>query len=361
VHCSDTSSRLKTSVENSFNSHQGDYNTAINNHRSGVLAFNDEYRGKFDGDISQNKVEVTNDITKKKTVADDFHSDTTNQHSEHASIFKEDSEEMKEKQTQIYKDRLNKILSDKDSDKVKTSNMLDEQIGLFKSECKEMNSNLLAMLDDHKDRFKDISGNLENSNKGTVDDTIQKIKDSIAEFSLQFMNKIDDAFEIAEKNEEKLTEIHNAAHAVRPIEPILTWHLIGKAALITYLKDVVWRTKSSIIIVTPTVVPEILELIAEVAYERKAQKFFMTTHWDLATYGEIIKKMAVLGNIQFRQLKTSGEYWAVTRDAEEIMLAPDAPKDNDMICVISEQDGYAKLYSQFIGPMFQANSQPLKL
>nr|MDO8118255.1 hypothetical protein [Candidatus Sigynarchaeota archaeon] len=131
--------------------------------------------------------------------------------------------------------------------------------------------------------------------------------------------------------------------------------------LVTYLKDVVWRTKSSIIIVTPVVVPEILELIAQVAYERKAQKFFLTTHWDLAMYGEIIKKMSVLGNVQFRQLKTAGEYWAVTRDAEEIMLAPNTPKDNDMVCVISEQEGYANLYSQFIGPLFQANSAPLKL
>jgi hypothetical protein len=113
--------------------------------------------------------------------------------------------------------------------------------------------------------------------------------------------------------------------------------------------------------VTPEAVPEILELIANVAYERKAQKFFLTTHWDLATYGEIIKRMSDLGNVQFRQLKTSSDYWAVTRDAEEIMIAPNAPKDSDLVCVISEQEQYSKLYSQIIGPMFQAQSQPLKL
>lgn len=360
-HCADTSSKLKSSCENTINEHQGNFNTALNGHRDGVLNFNDEYRQKFDADVGTSKAGISEDITKKKQVADTFHADATGQHTEHASIFNSDTEEMKQKQNQIYKDRLGKILGDKDADKSKVSNLIDEQIGLFKSECKEMNSNLLAMLDDHKDRFKEVSGTLESSNKNTVDDTIQKIKDSIAEFSLAFMNKIDDAFELGEKNEEKLTEIHNAAHAVRPIDPIKTWHLIGKSALITYLKDVVWRTKSSIIIVTPEAVPEILELIANVAYERKAQKFFLTTHWDLATYGEIIKRMSDLGNVQFRQLKTASDYWAVTRDAEEIMIAPNAPKDSDLVCVVSEQDQYSKLYSQIIGPMFQAQSQPLKL
>ncbi|MBN2153859.1 MAG: hypothetical protein JW839_20545 [Candidatus Lokiarchaeota archaeon] len=66
-------------------------------------------------------------------------------------------------------------------------------------------------------------------------------------------------------------------------------------------------------------------------------------------------------NVVYRQLKTAGEYWAVTRDAEEIMVAPETPKDNDLVCVISDQEGYAKLYSQFIGPMSRANSQPLKI
>ncbi|MHA1792456.1 MAG: helix-turn-helix domain-containing protein [Promethearchaeota archaeon] len=360
-HCSDTTSKLKTSVENSFNSHQTNFNTALNEHRNGVLNFNDDFRSKFDTDVNTCKSDVSADIAKKKETVDKYHADATSQHTEHANIFKDDTEEMKEKQANMFKDRLEKVLNDKDGDKVKTSNLIDEQIGLFKSECKEMNSNLLAMLDDHKDRFKEVSSSMEEDTKNTIDETIQKIKDSIAEFSLQFMNKIDDAFEIAEKNEEKLTEIHNAAHSVRPVEPILTWHIIGKAALITYLKDVIKRTKSSIIIVTPEPEPEILQEIAEVAMERRAQKFFLTTHWDLSQYAEILKKLNELGNVQFRQLKTTGEYWAITRDAEEIMLAPNAKKDTDMVCIVSEQDGYAKLYSQFIGPLFQAQSSPLRL
>ncbi len=70
--------------------------------------------------------------------------------------------------------------------------------------------------------------------------------------------------------------------------------------------------------------------------------------------------MKQLGNIQFRQLQTAGEFFAVTRDAEEVILAPATEKEADMIAVVSNQEGYSKLYSQFIGPIFQANSRPIK-
>jgi hypothetical protein len=67
-----------------------------------------------------------------------------------------------------------------------------------------------------------------------------------------------------------------------------------------------------------------------------------------------------LGNIQFRQLSTKGEVFALTRDAEEVIIGPHTTNEKEMISVISNQEAYAKLYSQFIGPIFQANSRPIK-
>ncbi|MBY8983264.1 MAG: hypothetical protein KGD57_09965, partial [Candidatus Lokiarchaeota archaeon] len=82
--------------------------------------------------------------------------------------------------------------------------------------------------------------------------------------------------------------------------------------------------------------------------------------WDMNAYGGIINKMKQFGNIQFRQLSQAGEFFALTRDAEEIILAPLTNKDSEMISIVSDQMLYAKLYSQFIGPIFQANSRPIK-
>jgi hypothetical protein len=109
------------------------------------------------------------------------------------------------------------------------------------------------------------------------------------------------------------------------------------------------------------VIPEILQILSEFAYQRKAARFMLTSHWDMQAYGDIVKKMMQLGNIQFRNLTSAGEYFALTRDAEEVVLAPYTEKDTEVISIVSNHPAYARLYSQFIGPIFQANSRPIKL
>jgi hypothetical protein len=69
--------------------------------------------------------------------------------------------------------------------------------------------------------------------------------------------------------------------------------------------------------------------------------------------------MKALGNIQFRQMKTQGNFIAVTKDAEEVILAPFSKKEDEIIGVVSTQEGFCTLYSQIIGPVFQANSRPI--
>ena len=69
--------------------------------------------------------------------------------------------------------------------------------------------------------------------------------------------------------------------------------------------------------------------------------------------------MKQLGNIQFRNLKAGGEFYAVSRDAEEVVLGPNSKDQRDMIALVSSQEGYNLLFAQFIGPVFQANSRPI--
>jgi hypothetical protein len=53
------------------------------------------------------------------------------------------------------------------------------------------------------------------------------------------------------------------------------------------------------------------------------------------------------------------EYIAAARDGEEVLLAPlqDLP---DVAGLASEQEGYVKLYQQFIGPLFMADSREIR-
>ncbi len=307
--CSNTTTKLKDSLENSIKTHHTQYDDAINRHKDGSL----KHYTDFDTEIKRKNEGWTRDVDTKFNDA-------------------------------------NRNVSDK----------INGSINFWDNESKDMNQNLSEMLEDHKAKYKLNATTLQNSLTQTINDNTQSTKDAIADFTLEFMNSIDDATEKAELTEEKLTDIFNASRAIPEISKVTTWHTMGKKALVACIKDAIYRTKSSIIIVMPVVVPEILQVISEIAFQKKAVRFMLTSHWDMNAYGGIINKMKLLGNIQFRQLSQAGEFFAVTRDAEEVIIAPHTDKESEMISIVSDQMLYAKLYAGFIGPIFQANSRPIK-
>lgn len=307
--CSDTTIKLKDSVESSLKTHHRQYDESINHHKDTSLTHYTEY----DKDIKQIKESWIRDLNEKFT-----------------------------------------------NGKRDASEKITGEISLWGDESADMDKNLSDMLIDHKSKYEENAKSLQNSLSNTTRDTTQNIKDAIADFTLQFMNSIDDATELAERNEEKLKDIFNTASNIPEISEVTTWQIIGRGALVNAIKDAVFRVKSSIIIVMPFVIPEVLQIVSEYAYQKKAARFMLTSHWDMNQYGEIIKKMMALGNIQFRQLQTAGDFFALTRDAEEVIIGPATTNEKDMISVISNQEAYSVLYSQFIGPIFQANSRPIR-
>ncbi|MHA1660657.1 MAG: hypothetical protein ACTSUT_16220, partial [Promethearchaeota archaeon] len=307
--CSDTSLKLKDTLESSLTQHHKKYEEAIKNHEE----FSLKHYTKFDRDV------------KKKN----------------------------ETWTQVVNDKFSVGKRD-------CSEKIDAEINIWNEESANMDKNLSEMLENHKSKYEKNAKTLEENLSNTTRDNIQNVKDEIANFTLEFMNSIDDSTELAEKNEDILNDIFKASSSIPEIGKITTWHTIGRDALISCIKDAIYRVKSSIIIVTPVVIPEILQVISEIAFQKKAARFMITSHWDMNLYGNILSKMKQLGNIQFRQLSQAGDYYAVTRDAEEVIIAPYTNVDSQIVSIVSNQMAYAKLYSQFIGPIFQANSRPIK-
>ncbi len=347
--CDETTIKLKDSLEKSLITHHTQYDDAINKHKEGSL----KNYTDFDSEIKRKNETWTKDVDLKFT---NCKNDITTEVNGQVNAI----DNFKGKHENTVKERLIKIRNDFNASKLKTTEKIDAEINLWNAESVDMDGNLSTMLEDHKSKYEGNAKALQGSLSTTTRDTIQNVKDAIADFTLRFMNSIDDATELGETNEEKFKDIHKAASDIPEVASVTTWPNVGRDALIASIKDAIYRVKSSIIIVTPQVEPDILQVISQYAYQKKSVRFMLTSHWDLQAYGHIINKMKVLGNIQFRQLSTPGEFYAVTRDAEEVILAPFTEKEGDLVSIISNQEGYSKLYSQFIGPIFLANSRPLK-
>jgi len=307
--CSETTIKLKDSLEKSFSQHSNQYDDAIKRHKQESIRHYDD----FDTNVKRRNEDWTREVDAKFA-----------------------------------------------NGKQNTTEKVEGEIEYWKLNSKELNTELENLLNEHKSKYEQNAKTLQNSISNTIQDNTQNNKDAIADFTLEFMNSIDDVTEYAESNEEKLNDIFEASKNIPEVAEVTTWHTVGREALIALMRDAVYRVKSSVIIVTPVVVPEVLQVVSEIAFQKKSARFMLTSHFEMEQYSSIIQKMMQLGNIQFRQLSSKGEYYAVTRDAEEVIIAPFTDKETELISIVSNQEQYAKLYSSFIGPIFQANSRPIK-
>ncbi|MBD3351541.1 MAG: hypothetical protein GF364_08645 [Candidatus Lokiarchaeota archaeon] len=368
-HCKDTTVKLKDSVQSSFATHKENFDGSINRHNKNSLDhYNDcdhEVKLKVDGwysemdkDHNKAKNDITTEAERQITDINKHRNNTKNKNVEHSETFESDKEATKKKQKEIYDNRLAKIRGDFDTSKKETSDMINKEIELYSNECKEADDKLHAMLEDHKSKYQENATTLQQSLKNTINDTIKDTRDAIADFTLDYMNNIDEGTELAESNEEKLTDIFNASKEVVDVSEIKTWHLVGMDAIMEYINDSLKRVKSIVIIVTHQVIPKILETLGQAAYENKRARYRYITHWT-PEFEPFMKKMKVFGNIQFRQLRSAGEFIAMSRESEEVLLAPIVADEKNIISIVSTEPGYCKLYKEIIGPVFLGNSRPV--
>ncbi|MHA1725211.1 MAG: hypothetical protein ACTSYC_10420 [Promethearchaeota archaeon] len=347
--CSDTTVKLKDSLESILSQYNKQYGEEMKRHEETTL----RHYTNFDKDIKTKNEDWIKDVEGKFTTGKRNVSNLVE------SIIS-DIDNFVAKRKKVEEDRLKKIRTDFDNSKTFITENINLQITTWNEASDDMETRLENLLNAHKTTCQENASTLQKQLTETIGATINAEKDIFSDFNANFIKTINEATEVAETNEEKLKEIHRASAAIKEPVKITTWHTVGMKALISNIKDMIYRVKSSIIIVTPEVIPEILKFVSEIAYQKKAARFMLTSNFDLGVYGPILNKMKLLGNIQFRQLGTPGEYYAVTRDAEEVIIAPATKDEAQLISVVSTQESYAKLYSQFIGPIFTGHSRPIK-
>jgi hypothetical protein len=413
-HCQDTTVKLKDSVEKSFATHQQDYimalkkhNTTSNNHynssNENVKSTTTKWFSDMDLEHNKSKNQISTETEGQIKRINDHLAKTKDKNVAHSKEFEKDKEEVKASHRKIFDQLLATVRKDIDECKGKISNdinseiakvkadtksadehqhkVIDDQIALFKSEIatidkeqhekidkqiayfheegQKLEDSLHNMLENHKAKYKENASNLENYLSTTIKDNIQNVKDAIADFTIQFMNSIDESYEIAEKNEAKLTEIFNLSKTIVEQPSVTTWHVSGHMAVIGAICDIFKRTKSTVIVVTPEPELQVIQNLGMIAMDKQRQTFGYTTQWDMSKDREVIETMKKIPNINLKNLKSSTDFYACVRDAEEFLLAPKTDKKQNLIGIVSNEDNYTKLFAGVIGSTFQANSRPL--
>ena len=72
-----------------------------------------------------------------------------------------------------------------------------------------------------------------------------------------------------------------------------------------------------------------------------------------------VKPLVGRGNIRVR-VRSEKDVYACVRDSEEVLLAPAALKDQDVVGVTTEEEGFIRFIMGIVGPIFQAKAKMLR-
>ncbi|TFF98413.1 MAG: hypothetical protein EU541_06890 [Promethearchaeota archaeon] len=244
-----------------------------------------------------------------------------------------------------------------------TKNTISEKIQNHINDWEEISSNLntslVNLLEIHKAKYKENADALRTELSGVTKEQIQAFKTKITEFISELQNAIEKASESAELNEDKLMEVFKASKDIPEISEANTWHTLGTKPLLATIKGAIKRASSSLYIVTPQAIPEILDSVLEKVNKKKKLEVVFISNWDMREFREKMKELKEK-NVNFRQLALKGDFYAVSRDKEEIIFAPDSDNEENLISIISTQENYTRLYTDLIFSIFQSKSRPIR-
>jgi hypothetical protein len=134
-----------------------------------------------------------------------------------------------------------------------------------------------------------------------------------------------------------------------------TWNVVTRAAVNAHIQDMLTRAKSKVTLI----VPEVQDLPVEVLADLKSTIGVELVVTEGGQIGQKVKPLVGKGNIRVRT-RSERDVFACVRDSEEVIMAPAASVDSDVIGVVSEDEGFVRFVMSIVGPIFQAKTKLLK-
>jgi hypothetical protein len=184
---------------------------------------------------------------------------------------------------------------------------------------------------------------------------LNTIKDSFTSSSTEISNRL--AGIIYKVNETKtyLQEITNSVDEIIPVPRPHSIIIYGNQNSITAIYDMLIRTKSTCTIVVPTIDQAMVDLLTKQVSKRVRVRVLA----DIDPFRDeaLVAALKEQGNITIWQY-TMRDFYAVTRDGAEVLLAP-VTRDGELTSFVTEQDALVRAVQQIINASFMARSKEI--
>ena len=143
------------------------------------------------------------------------------------------------------------------------------------------------------------------------------------------------------KTKDNLIDIFEASRSL-DIPPVINSDiLIGEPSIVLMMRDLVRRTRNSITILMPK--PELQSLMIAVKIIQEKRNRRVVVIGDLNKVPTGIRKKLLDANLQLKQMDQQIDFWAVIRDDEEILFAPESKEAEQMTGIISQNHNLIEL------------------
>ncbi len=184
---------------------------------------------------------------------------------------------------------------------------------------------------------------------------LETLKDSFTNSSNEISSRL--AGIIYKVNETKtyLQEITNSVDQIIPVPKPHSIIIYGNQNSMTAISDMLLRTKSTCTIVIPTIDQNLVDLLTKQISKRVRIRVLADV--DPFRDEALLAALKEQGNITIWQY-TMRDFFAVTRDGAEVLLAP-TTRDSELTSFVTEQDALVRAIQQIINASFMARSKEL--
>jgi sugar-specific transcriptional regulator TrmB/uncharacterized membrane protein len=210
----------------------------------------------------------------------------------------------------------------------------------------------------HQTRFENSMNNINTTLIGYIDKNEAFLKDEIRKILTTFRENLDKQKKVSASVEWVLQSAWIELEKSPMFGGERTWPVVTKVALLTHVQDMIKRTKSHIMIMLPTLSEAPLEEIPKVKKTTRVTLVVGETKGD-EKQAQVLADISKMGNVS---LKASANlaYFGCSKDSEEILFAPVAQKDSELVGLVSIGDPYIELFDKILAPALLGTSYEFK-
>lgn len=134
-----------------------------------------------------------------------------------------------------------------------------------------------------------------------------------------------------------------------------TWTVVTQKAVLAHIQDMIGRAKSKVTLI----VPRADEVPADLLAKMKSTIGVEVVMTEEPKLPDKIRALVGKGNIRIRT-RAEKDVYACVRDSEEMLLAPAATKEEDVIGVVTEEEGFVRFIMGTVGPIFQSKTKLIR-